>query len=320
MIYSKDILKIDCPRETDRICEFIRQQLLRLKRDGAVIGLSGGIDSALSAALCVKALGKDKVFGLMLPDKESSAQSEEFALKHAQQLGIRAETVPITPMLEAFGTYEKRDSIARSIFPEFTKDYKLKITLPSDILKKESLNFFTLIIVDPTGQTKTARLNNAQAKGIIAATCTKHRTRMMTQYYYAEKMNYFVCGTTNKSEALQGLFVKYGDGGVDIEPIAHLFKAQIFELAAYMGVIEEILNRKPCPDTYSAPVTDEEWYFRMPYDILDLLLYAWEHKVKIKQVSNVMGLHEDQINRVFRDFTHKNNATRHLNEIPPTLV
>ena len=319
MNFTKDILKIDCAKEADRICDFIRNQLLRLKRDGAVIGLSGGIDSALSAALCVKALGKDKVFGLMLPDKESNPQSEEFARKHAQQLGIRAETVPITPMLEAFGTYDKRDSIARSIFPEFNKDYKLKITLPADILNKESLNFFTLTIVDPKGQAKTARLNNAQAKAIIAATCTKHRNRMLVQYYYAEKMNYFVCGTTNKSEALQGLFVKYGDGGVDIEPIAHLYKNQVFQLAEHLGVIREIINRAPCPDTYSAPVTDEEWYFRMPYSVLDLLLYAWEHGVDIKQVSSIMNLQEDQINRVFRDFTNKNNATRHLNEMPPTV-
>jgi len=318
MIFSKDILKIDCPRETDRIYDFIRRQLVRLKRDGAVIGLSGGIDSALSAALCVKALGKDKVFGLMLPDKESSAQSEEFALKHARQLGIRAETVPITPMLEAFGTYEKRDSIAKSVFPEFTKDYKLKITLPSDILNKESFNFFTLTIVDPQGQTKTARLNNSQAKGIIAATCTKHRNRMLVQYYYAEKMNYFVCGTTNKSEALQGLFVKYGDGGVDIEPIAHLYKNQVFQLAEHLGVIKEIINRPPCPDTYSAPVTDEEWYFRMPYKMLDLLLYAWKNKVDASIVCKVMELTADQVTRVFKDFEHKYKATRHLNELPPT--
>lgn len=319
MNFSRDILRMDCPKETDRICDFIRHQLLRLKRDGAVIGLSGGIDSALSAALCVKALGKDKVFGLMLPDKESSPQSDEFAAKHARQLGIRAETVPVTPMLEAFGTYEKRDSIAKSVFPEFTKDYKLKITLPSDILNKESFNFFTLTIVDPQGQTKTARLNNSQAKGIIAATCTKHRNRMLVQYYYAEKMNYFVCGTTNKSEALQGLFVKYGDGGVDIEPIAHLYKNQVFQLAEHLGVIKEIINRAPCPDTYSAPVTDEEWYFRMPYSVLDLLLYAWEHKTDVRDVCAVMQLKEEQVNRVFRDFTNKHNATLHLNEVPPTL-
>lgn len=225
----------------------------------------------------------------------------------------------ISPVLEAFGSYEKRDAVARSIFPEFTKEYKLKITLPTDVLDRDAFNVFTLTIIDPEGNSKTALLNNPQARGIIAATCTKHRTRMMTQYYHAEKMNYFVCGTTNKTEALQGLFVKYGDGGVDLEPLAHLFKAEVFQLAEYLGVIPEILRRKPCPDTYSAPVTDEEWYFRMPYGVLDLLLYAWERKIGIVEVCNVMGLTEAQVNRAFRDFTQKNKATQHLNEMPPTL-
>ncbi len=319
MSFHKEILRIDGAKEAEKIGEFIRQQTKRLRRHGAVIGLSGGIDSALSAALCVQALGKDKVFGLMLPDKESSPDSEAFATRHAQQLGIRYEVVNISPVLEAFGSYEKRDAVARSIFPEFIKDYKLKITLPANVLDNDTFNVFTLTIVAPDGSTKTAFLNNSQTKGIIAATCTKHRTRMMTQYYYAEKMNYFVCGTTNKTEALQGLFVKYGDGGVDIEPLAHLFKAQVFQLSEHVGVIDEIIQRKPCPDTYSAPVTDEEWYFRMPYGILDLLLYAWEKKLDVKEVANVMGLTETQVNRAFRDFTNKYNATKHLNELPPTL-
>ncbi len=320
MLFTKDILTINCTTETARICAFIKEQLRVMRRDGIVIGISGGIDSALSAALSVKAIGKDKVLGLILPDKESSPQSEEFACKQTKELGIKVEKIDITSVLEAFGTYEKRDAVAKSIFSEFDNSYKLKITLPSDILNKDNFNFFTLTIIDLKGNIKTTRLNNEQSKGIIAATCTKHRTRMMAQYYHAEKNNYLVCGTTNKSEALQGLFVKYGDGGVDIEPIAHLFKNQVFQLAESLGVIEEIIHRAPCPDTYSAPVTDEEWYFRMPYAILDILLYAWENKVDISQVCSVMDLTEAQVNRVFRDFTNKHNAARHLNQLPPTLA
>ncbi len=320
MTFNNDILKLNCASETERICAFIREQLRAMRRDGIVIGISGGIDSALSAALSVKAIGKDKVLGLILPDKDSSPESEEFACKHAKNLGIKVEKIDITPVLEAFGTYEKRNAVAKAIFPEFANNYKLKITLPSDILNKDNFNFFTLTIAAPDGSIKTARLNNEQAKGIIAATSTKHRTRMMAQYYHAEKNNYLVCGTTNKSEALQGLFVKYGDGGVDIEPIAHLFKNQVFQLAESLGVIEEIIKRAPCPDTYSAPVTDEEWYFRMPYKQLDLLLYAWENKINISEISVVMKLTAEQITRAFRDFTSKHSATKHLNQLPPTLV
>lgn len=319
MGFTKDILKINCVSEADRIVVFIRDQIQSMHRKGIVIGLSGGIDSALSAALSVKAVGKEKVLALLLPDKESSPQSAEFASKHAKLLGIETMTVDITPVLEAFGTYEKRDAIAKAIYPEFGEGHKLKITLPSDILNKDSYNFFNLTVVDPQGTTKTTRLNNEQAQGIIAATCTKHRTRMMTQYYYSEKNNYLVCGTTNKSEAIQGLFVKYGDGGVDMEPIAHLYKNQVFQLAEYIGVIPEIISRAPCPDTYSAPVTDEEWYFRMPFKQLDLLLYAWENKVGIPEICRVMELTEEQVKRVFRDFTSKHNTTEHLRQFPPTL-
>ncbi len=320
MGFSKEVLRIDGAAEAERIVSFIGDQVRSMHRKGIVIGLSGGVDSALSAALSVKAVGKDRVMALLLPDKESSPQSAAFATEQAKKLGIEAITVDITPVLEAFGTYGKRDAVAKTIYPEFGAGHTLKITLPSDVLNREGYNFFTLTTFDPQGRSRTTRLNNDQAQGIIAATCTKHRTRMMTQYYYSEKENYLVCGTTNKSEAIQGLFVKYGDGGVDIEPIAHLFKNQVFQLAEHMGVIPEILQRAPCPDTYSAPVTDEEWFFRMPFETLDLLLYAWENKVDLADVCRVMGLTEEQIKRAFRDFSSKYHTTEHLRRFPPSLT
>lgn len=319
MAFTKDILKIDCRAEAERVSAFIREQVRSMHRKGIVIGLSGGVDSALSAALSVNAVGKDKVLAILLPDKESSPQSAEFATKQTQALGIEAMTVDITPVLEAFGTYEKRDTVAKAIYPEFGAGYSLKITLPSDVLNKEGYNFFTLTTYDPEGKSRTTRLNNEQAQGIIAATCTKHRTRMMTQYYHSEKLNYLVCGTTNKSEAVQGLYVKYGDGGVDIEPIAHLYKTQVFQIAEHLGVIPEIINRAPCPDTYSAPVTDEEWFFRMPFKTLDLLLYGWENKVDIDEICRIMALNEDQVKRAFRDFASKFHTTEHLRQFPPSL-
>ena len=319
MEFHKDILKLDSKSEVERICEFIQQELRDMKRDGIVVGLSGGIDSALCAALCVKALGKDKVFGLILPEKESNPVSAEYAAKHAQNLGIETETVDITPTLEAFGTYRKRDDAIRGVFPGYDSQSRSKITLPPDLLSKDSLNIFTLKIDDGKGNVKSARLNKKALNRIVAATDTKQRTRMVYLYYYAEMKNYLVCGTTNKTEVIEGFFVKYGDGGVDIEPLSHLFKTQVYQLSEHLGVIREIIERAPSSDTWSFQVSDEEFYFRIPYEILDLLLFAWENKIPAEQVCESMNLTKEQVNRAIRDFNAKYNATRHLRQLPPTV-
>jgi len=192
--------------------------------------------------------------------------------------------------------------------------------LPADLLSRDAYNFFTLTVDDNSGNVKSARLDKDALKGIVAATDTKQRTRMMHLYYYAELKNYLVCGTTNKSEVVQGFFVKYGDGGVDIEPLAHLYKIQVYQLSEYLGVIKEIIDRAPSPDTFSFQVSDEEFYFRIPYDKLDLLLYAWENNVVLSEVCEAMDLKEEQVKRAFRDFASKYNATKHLRQLPPMLT
>jgi NAD+ synthase len=319
MAFFRDILRIDCEAETERICSFIRQQVGNMRKAGAVVGLSGGIDSALSSELCVRALGKEKVLGLLLPEKESSPVSAEYAGKHARKMGIACETFDITGTLDAFGVYDRRDSVIRAVFPDYDASWKSKISLPADLLSRDALSFFTLKVQDAAGNVRSARLKNEGLRGIVAATNVKQRTRMVSLYYYAEKENYLVCGTTNRSEAVQGFYVKYGDGGVDIEPLQHLYKNQVYQLAEHLGVIREIIQRAPSPDTYSFVVTDEEFYFRMPYGTLDLLLYAWENRVPVGEVCAVMDLTEEQVKRAFRDFTSKQNATRYFGGAPPTL-
>jgi NAD+ synthase len=318
MKYTKDMLKLNYSAETSRIVGFIQEQAREMRRAGAIIGLSGGVDSAVSAELCVRAFGPENVYALILPERDSNPVSAEYGLKQAKKLGIRTEYIDITPVLLAFGTYDKRDRLIRGVFPEYDSSYKLKITLPPDLLARDALNFFTLTITDSDGMEKQARLGKDGLNGIVAATNTKQRTRMLELYYASERMNYLVCGTTNKTENIQGFFVKYGDGGVDIEPIAHLYKTQVFQIAEHLGVIEEIRKRKPSPDTYSYVVSDEEFFFRMPFHELDMLLYAWEHHVPLTDIMSVMGLSEEQIRRAFRDFSSKFNATAHIRQFPPS--
>jgi NAD+ synthase len=320
MEFNQDILRIDGEAEADRIGDFIRQQVSAQKREGAVVGLSGGVDSALISSLCVRALGKEKVLGLILPEKDSSPDSAKFAARHAKKLGIRTVTEDITPALDGFGAYQRRDEVIKKMFPDYTGQQKSKITLPPDLLGKDAFNVFSLKLEDGKGNVRSARLDTRSLQTIVAATSVKQRTRMVYLYYYAEMNNYLVCGTTNRSEDIQGFFVKYGDGGVDIEPIAHLYKTQIYQLAGCLGVIKEIIERVPTPDTYSYVQSDEEFYFRMPYATLDLLLYAWENKVPIEEVCRAMSLTEAQVRRAFRDFAAKAAATRHLHSMPPVLV
>jgi NAD+ synthase len=187
-------------------------------------------------------------------------------------------------------------------------------------LEKDRLNFHSITIEDPDGHRRTKRVSGKDWLEISACQNIKQRTRMIQLHYYADKNNYVVAGTTNKSELMQGFFVKFGDGGVDIEPIAHLYKTQVFELGRYLGVIDEILNRSPSPDTYSLPVTDKEFYFCLDFAILDLLLYAYEKDGPIEEVSKALDLKQEQIERVFKDFRAKDRATWHLRALPPSLT
>jgi len=313
-------IRIDCEKEAGRISAFILGQVTEMKRQGAVIGLSGGIDSAVCAVLCLKALGRENVLGVILPERESNPLSTEYSSLQAQKLGLKTETVDITPALEELGAYSKRDAVIKSNIPEYDHTYRSKIALPDDLLSKDSFNFFRLIYDDGSGETKTKRLDNESLRGIVAATNMKQRVRMLQLYYFAEKNNYIVCGTTNRDEYIQGFFVKYGDGGIDIEPIMHLYKMQVYSLARHLGVINEIIERKASPDTYSLAVSDEEMYFRMPFEVLDPLLYAWENRIDIKEVCESMNLTREQVERVFRNFASKYKATEYLRKQPVSII
>ncbi len=321
MSFGPEVFKQVNKDEICRIERFIINNVAKNKKEGVVLGLSGGIDSALASSIAVSALGKENVLGLILPERDSSPISQEYAEHHARLLGIEHKVIDITSVLEAFGSYEKRDTAIRSAFSEYDeKKHKVKITLPPNLLQKDSFNIFTLKIEKDGKLIWSGRLKKKDLNQIVAATDTKQRTRMMTLYYNAESKNRLVCGTTNRTEMLQGLFVKYGDGGVDIEPIEHLYKTQVFELSREMNVPQQIINRVPSPDTFPSTVSDEEFFLRIPYSILDLLLYAWENKVPMNETCAGLKLSEEQVKRAYRDFSSKFNATNHLRELPPNLL
>ncbi|MBE2248984.1 MAG: NAD(+) synthase [Myxococcus sp.] len=313
------MLTIDRPAEVARIATWFKAGVMgTLKKRGVVIGLSGGIDSSVCAALAVKALGPDKVFGLFMPEHHSASESLELGQLFAKSLGIDAVTEPIAPALEGAGCYTRQDEAIGEVFPEYTAGWKSKITLPS-IIDSDRLNVFQLTVQSPAGELKTARLPLTAYLKLVAATNYKQRVRKMVEYYHADRLNFAVVGTPNRLEYDQGFFVKQGDGTADIKPIAHLYKTQVYALAETLGVPEEIRRRPPTTDTYSLPQTQEEFYFALPYDRMDLCLYAVNHAVPAAEVAPVLGLTAEQVERVFKDIASKRRATRY-GHLPPLLI
>ncbi|MBN1872929.1 MAG: NAD(+) synthase [Anaerolineae bacterium] len=317
MIFHKDILKIDPVTVAELLVNNLRRDIRQtLHRSGAIVGISGGVDSSVVLELCARALGPAHVVGVMMPEKDSSRDSLILARKLANHLGIETVVEDMTGPLVGLGCYARRDEAIQRVFPEYDPSYKAKISLPPNVLDSDALNFFSLTIITPEGEEKTKRLNLRDYLQIVAASNFKQRSRMAMLYYHAELRNYVVVGTPNKNEHDQGFFVKWGDGGYDVAPIRHLFKTQVYQLAAYLDIPLEIQQATPTTDTYSAHSSQEEFFFRLPFEVMDLLMYAQEHQVSIPQVVEVMGLSKEQVQRAFDDFRRKQRTTAYLRTLP----
>ncbi len=317
MAFSTDILNLDCPKVVDQLVEFLRHEVyVRFRRSGAVVGTSGGIDSAVVAALCARAFGPEKMLGVLLPDKDSSGDSSKLGIELAKTYGYKYIIEDISKGLEGMGCYTRRDEAFRKVFPEYGPGWKAKIVLPTNLMESNRLNIFRLTATPPGGEPISKRLPIAEYLQIVAASNMKQRIRMLTLYYHAEKLNYAVIGTGNKNEHDQGFFVKYGDGGADCKPIAHLFKTQVFQLGAYLGVPKGILDRTPTTDTYPDEQTQEEFFYGLKFKIMDLLWYAKEHHVSIAETAKVMNLTEEQVQNVWRDLDQKKRTTEYLRAEP----
>jgi NAD+ synthase len=317
-LFGPASLQIDPEAETARIAESLTAYLAQSKRRGIVVALSGGIDSSTVAALCVAALGKERVFGLHMPERESSSDTVTLSQLLANSLGIDSALEEISPALEATECYQRRDDAIRKVCPQYGPGYKSKIVLPS-VIDSDSFRLHSVVVMAPDGSQTRHRLTPKSYLGIVAATNFKQRVRKMFEYYHADRLNYAVAGTPNRLEYDQGFFVKLGDGAADVKPIAHLYKSQVYALAEYLGVPEEIRSRPSTTDTYSLPQSQEEFYFSLPHDRMDLCLFGKNNGVPVGEIAGATGLTTEQVNRVFRDIDQKRKTTSYLH-LPPKLT
>jgi NAD+ synthase len=303
--------------ERDRIQERIRAILRQFRRRGCIVAISGGIDSSVCAALCVGAVGPSRVFGLILPERDSSDASTSRGELLARFLGIEFSKHDLGPTLDAIGCYRERDDAIRSVVPGFGDGWKQKIAIAGGL--DRGINYFNIVVQSPEGVVSEHRLPYQQYLQIVAATNYKQRIRKAIEYYHADRLNYAVVGTPNRLEHDQGFFVKNGDGSSDLKPIAHLFKTQVYEMAATLGLPPEICAAVPTTDTYSLPQGQDEFYFALPYDQMDLALWAYDHNVPADDVAARLGTTAERIELVFKDIEGKRRVAEYLRS-PPVLV
>lgn len=311
-----DLIKIkDLEKSVDKLCNFIKGEIdNKFQKYGAIVGLSGGIDSAVSASLCTKALGSDRVLGLILPEKESDPTSQIHATKLAGQLQIKSEIIDITPIVESFGVYRYKEQVIKDRFPNFNDKCKYRVVVPP---KRENIIGIPFLeILDDKNVLHKLKITSSEFLTLTAATSIKHRIRMTMLYFFGEKNNRCVIGTTNKSEYLQGYFVKYGDGGSDIEPLVNLYKLQIYQLGTFLKIPQEILNKSASPDVWSFATTDEEFFYSVPYDIVDLMLYARENNLPTAKIQQLSDLSLAEVENLLKVHDQKQAKSQHMREMP----
>lgn len=310
-----EVLELDYEREVEHICNRLREIVARdLSRRGLVVAISGGIDSSVSAALSVRALGPERVYGLLLPEQDSSGFSTRRGRALAEHLGIRHELFDIAPTLEAIGCYRWRDEAIRSVFPEYGAGWKNKIVIAGGL--EGRVNHFHLVVQTPDGETRRARLGLREYLQIVAATNYKQRIRKTVEYFHADRLNYAVVGTPNRLEYDQGFFVKNGDGSADVKPIAHLYKSQVYALARHLGLPEDICNATPTTDTYSLPQGQDEFYFALPYAQIDLALWGLNSGRSAAELARALGVTVEQAQYIYDDIASKRRTARYLNAGP----
>jgi NAD+ synthase len=313
-VFSNTVLDLDPQAEIERIATRLREITRQLRKRGLIVAISGGVDSSVCAALAVKAVGAERVFTLILPEQDSSGDSATRALLLAAQFGLKPLTVNIGPSLEALGCYQSRDEAMRRVIPGYGEGWRSKIAIRGGM--KGQFNHFHLVAQSPAGDMHDVRMPLPEYLQIVAATSFKQRTRKMIEYFHADRLNYAVIGTPNRLEYDQGFFVKTGDGAADIKPIAHLYKTQVYALARAFDLPAEITSARPTTDTYSLAQGQDEFYFALPYEQMDLALWAHNHQISAAELAVVLGLTSEHAQLIYADIEAKRRATQYLHRSP----
>lgn len=313
--FGHHVLDIDCEAEVERIVTVLRDYLTDVRRKGYVVALSGGIDSSVTAALCVRAVGAERVFGLHMPERASAPETLRLSRAVADTFGFDSEVEEIAATLEAIGCYRRYDDAVRRVVPDYGAGWRSKIVLPS-VTEDDTLRLYSVVVEDPEGRQSRHRLSTDAYLGVLAATNFKQRVRKVLEYHHADRLNYATTGTPNRLEYDQGFFVKLGDGAADVKPIAHLYKTQVYALGEHLGVPEEILQRPSTTDTYTLAQSQEEFYFSLPHHLMDLCLYARDHDVPPAELAAAVQLDVAAVERVLRDIDQKRRSTRYLHQAP----
>jgi len=298
-------LSIDVAAVTEELVLFISSETLRLNRDGAVVGLSGGIDSAVVAALATRALGPEKVLSLIMPELDSAPESRRYALTLAKQLGTRCKVVGLSTMLALMGVYRKvplwllglrrlKAKMVRRYWEEFGQELD------------EGETPFSAVMMGTKGL-RGPWLNKA-----VAYHRVKVRLRMLLLYYYAELNNLLVLGTCNKTEKMIGFFVKYGDAAADASPLEGLYKTQVRELATFLSIPEEIVVRPPSPDLL--PGITDEYAIGLAYETLDRILWRLEKGMERERIADDLGVDLSLVGYVDR----LTERSEHMRFAPPS--
>lgn len=317
---TQDRLYIDdCRLLCDQIADRLKDDVFhKLKRRGAIVGISGGIDSSVTLALAVRALGADKVTGVMLPERDSNPESLVLAQQLAEKFGVKTIIEDISGALQGFGCYKRRDDAIACVIPEFNPETdRAKIVINQDI-SKNIPSVFSVTTISATGEQQTRLLPVKEYLQIVASTNFKQRSRMAMLYYHAERLHYAVIGTPNKAEVDQGFFVKFGDGGADVMPIAHLYKTQVYQLAEFLEIPSKIIERTPTTDTYTAEQTQEEFFYQLPFKTMDIMWHAWEKDYSAEELAKDLDKTAEEIRNIYSSFERKRKTTEYL-RMPPIV-